>query len=84
MTIAIVRGFVVRRWSLLGLAILFAVSHMGWIVLSEQHTSEDSTATLVNLSGIFLYAPAFAGVAVGTLLGRARSAPTANGPHTDR
>jgi urea transporter len=68
-------GFVLRRWYLPGLLAAVAALHGAWIVLTGQHTSEDSAAALLGLSAIFLYAPALAGVVVGVVLGRAVRRP---------
>jgi hypothetical protein len=70
MALTIVLGLAVPRWSLLWVVVGLAVAHSAWIVVTGQHTSEDSTATLLLLSTMFFYAPALAGALVGVIFGR--------------
>ena len=73
--VAFLLGLALGRWYLLWVIAALAVSHAAWIVLTGQHTSEDSTASLLVLSAMFLYAPALVGGVVGVLLGRAVRTP---------
>ncbi|MCW3015262.1 MAG: hypothetical protein JWO02_2354 [Solirubrobacterales bacterium] len=46
-----------------------ALAHVAWIVRSHEATSEDSTTTVIGLSVIFIYVPAFLGLVGGLSIG---------------
>lgn len=81
--VAFLLGLALRRWYLLWVFAALAVLHAAWIVVTGQDTSEDSTATLLVLSAMFMYAPALGGGVVGVMLGRLvrtpRDTPSSSG-----
>lgn len=74
--IAAAAGVLVRRWWFVAVAVLAAIAHAAWIVITGK-TDEGSTGTLLVVQVVYLYAPALIGLVLGTWLGRLLFPPQA-------
>jgi hypothetical protein len=71
MATGIAAALISRRVVVATALLVLLGAHVAWIVLGGEATSEDSTATLIALSAVYLYLPALVGLIGGILIGHA-------------
>lgn len=69
MVTGIAAALIDRRAVVSAALLALLTAHVAWIVLGGEATSEDSTATLIALSAIYIYLPALLGLVGGLLIG---------------